>query len=265
MTFLATSNELASERVNRARREIKELLKDFDNRLEFPFHRLVERYVTGNLCIHLHIEYSRQGDFSNGNACLIYCHPSTQSGSFQSRSGRGNHNSQLPMLVGDVHVVNAPKETIERIGTRIRLQTVNDCQRGNTGDSLYFSTVCGMFKFLANVGPNTLLSTEADRELNLRSEFLPSFDRGQLPNQMIEAGSQVMHDFTSKNREAEGNGVLPFSLKEIESKLLPRIGLLIAENWVYAGTHDWKLEGGKLGEEQTDLIIQVTDALVGPF
>jgi hypothetical protein len=46
-----------------------------------------------------------------------------------------------------VHIVNQPEWITKRIPSEIRLQTVDSCQRGGTGNSLYFSTVTTHFVF----------------------------------------------------------------------------------------------------------------------
>src|SRR5437016_2650158 len=123
-----------------------ELLEKWDNRLKFPFDRLPERYISANLSIHLHVEYSGHVNLPDGNTCLVYGHGAPEPGSFKTSARGTNNNCQFPVLISSIHVVNTPKRSIERFDTSVRLQTLDACQcRGSTDDALYLSAVTSRF------------------------------------------------------------------------------------------------------------------------
>jgi len=253
--------ELTGKRLDCIRRETVELLEKWDNRLKFPFDRLPERYIRGDLRVHLHVEYSRQGNLSNGNACLVYSHNAPQTRCFEVNAGRENDERQFPVFIGSVHVVDTPKQSISRLDTLVRLQVIDTCKsERSVGDALYFSAIESRFVWVSD---GVVIK---DGELDVPTNLLdaPTGFIGQLPSEMIETGTKMVDDLSREDGKTQGNRILPLGFQEFRSELLPRIALLIGEDWVYTGTYG-EVEGGEVGEKRSNLQIQVVDTLIGPF
>jgi hypothetical protein len=86
----------------------------------------------------------------------------------------------------------------------------------------------------------------------------------QLPSEMVKTGTEMMDDFPGEHPKMQRNSG-SLTLQELQSELLPRLALLVCEDWVYAGTPDGEIEGWERSEKLSDLRVQITDALVGPF
>jgi hypothetical protein len=166
------------------------------------------------------------------------------------------------VFVDSVHIVNTPKQCVERLGTFVWLQVIDACKgTGAIDDALYFSTVESRFVWVfGGVGiKDGELDTPADH-FDTSTTFV-----GQLPNEVIETGTKMVDDLPCEHGESQGNGVIPLRFQEFRSELLPRIALLVGEGWAYAGVADGEIECGELGEKLDNFRIQIVDTLIGPF
>ena len=108
------------------------------------------------------------------------------------------------MFLNAVHVMNDPQGGlfVPFPVSSEGLKSLNDCL-GTWGDSLYLSAMtAGGFKFL---------SVPADRELkpqfNVTRECISNMRK--LPNQVIEAGSQMLDNLTAQDSQVQPGGSLP--------------------------------------------------------
>ena len=169
-----SSCELVSEQFNRIICETQKILERWDNRLVFPLSKLAERYLHGHLSFHLHL---RRTDNSHASRPRPYLprHHYADGGNFcvglhVELPGKGGEY-EFPVLVDSVHIVNEPEGIATRVFSEVRLQSVDSCQSGGTGNALYLSAVTAHFVFC-----NTAESAPRYR-LEIQSEWgtLPGF------------------------------------------------------------------------------------------
>lgn len=163
------SSELACERFDGIYRESQQILERWNDRLVFPPTKLVERYLGAHIDLHVQHRVVKDEDVSR---LQFPRHLLTISSDLHIANDVVMHledgQQQLSVLVEPVHIVNEPKRVASRVSCPIRLQALNSCQSGETGNSLYFSTITGKF-FLRSAAP-----PECDRIPGTR------FDEGNL-------------------------------------------------------------------------------------
>src|SRR6266702_1986182 len=86
---------------------------------------------------------------------------------------------------------------IHRRFSRCGLQLLDDRFRSGISDALYLSLVSGMFLFVVPI--------ENDGKLNLSWGFNSLDGVGQLPSDVVEAGAEVVDNFTGSDAESKGN------------------------------------------------------------
>ncbi len=248
------SLELASERFNQIARETQQLREGWNNRLVFPFTKLLERYLGGHIAPHIHLAHSDyDGDTPRRNVCLVFHHDVQRSGSHNVGPRGCGNKDEFPVLIGYVHIMNQPQRVIERIATAVRLQTVNSCKGSGAGDGLYFSTKLGTFSFVHSAITRVDVK---DGKFNPAPSGISSGWVGELPSQMIQRRSQVMDDFASKNAESQWD-----LLVGIIAKFLPSLTVLLSDGGVDA----FKVNQRNGSEMNSDFPFQITDVLIGPF
>lgn len=254
------SSKLFSERLNRIARETQQIREHWDKRLVIPPTKFLEPYLSGHLHFHFHLASSENTDIPRSR----FPRPLLFSESVRQRFGSEIHThsehcqDQFPVFVVYVHAVDEPKRITTRIGSSIRLQTVNSCKSTGTGDSLYLSAVTGHFVFCnrAHLG-----RPEKHGEFDLtRSGFCLEIGRRELPCEMVECRPQVMDNLSSEHTKS---GLDDLSFNEL-SQFLKRFMVLLGEDWFDFFICD-EANAGDGGQELSDLGIQVTDILIGPF
>ena len=111
------------------------------------------------------------------------------------------------------------------------------------GNSLYFSVVSADFIF-------------TDRPFDTDGKFYgvftgaPVLRAGELPDDMIQARSEVVNDLPGEHRKSWRNGLLG----KVYSCLSERLNIVATTNSVFAFL-----------EKPNDLRLKITDTLVGPF
>jgi hypothetical protein len=111
------------------------------------------------------------------------------------------------------------------------------------GNSLYFSRKSGNFFF------NDRLGIKNGKPYPLRV-FQPFLIAGQLPDQVVETGPQVMDNLSCQNSKPEWD----FSAQMIITGYPKHLVILIWDDGVLA-----------LTEKGCDLPVEITDTLIGPF
>ena len=147
------------------------------------------------------------------------------------------------MFIKSVHIVDDAKGIVDCIRPPlIGLQLFNQCQYPGLINALYLSVVSELFVFRQRLA--------VDRKFKHVLMIPPCGRTGKLPDDMVEAGTQVMNDLTSQYTEALGD--LQGSM--VVERFLPSPILCIGNNWVLAFL-----------EEARDFAIKIDDILIGPF
>lgn len=257
----APDSELTREQLDRLDNAIAEMDQAWDDRFEFGRPKLLERYLRGELRVHLHM---RGGTFERD--CKDFCavlahgglgrpHASDDDIRFGSvgrkilgvvdcdhrpqKDAAGDDHEQ-GMLVGNIVGVEDGEGGIRWIGSRVRLHPLNDCQRA-TGDALYYSVLAGLFK---------LSPSEADRELDPECRGLVP-GQHKSPDKMIQAGAEVVDNLPGQHRKPQRDG-----FTEACKAVLSCVILVLTDNSI-----GFRVRPEILG----NLSIEVSDILVGPL
>ena len=247
VTGLGVLSTLNGERFDDITHSTNELRQRWDDRLRFPLSDLGERYVRGDLMVLLDLSADRNHHIARNRLTLGIrkcsfddVHPST-SGKVHL-SGRG-HEDKLPMFIESVHIVDDKEGVIRSVGpSLVRLQPINDGEDSGIRNSLYFSFVFG-FRFFSQW-------FSENRELQSVWMVPPSSGAGKVPDDMVETGSQMMHNLPGQNTKTEGKS----DLLMVVNRLLPRLVLWIGNDWVWAFL-----------KEDANLAFKIDDVLIGPF
>jgi len=256
------SRELASEAINRINRETAQIVERWDNRVVIPPTKLSERYISGHLKLHVHLWGACQPHISGSHfPRQLLSSSSEQSISLDVDPHNVDSQNEFPMLVNSVHIVNEPKRMTTRVCSLVRLQALDSCTRGGTGDALYFSAISAKFvlvsttAFSARSGPHI-----ENGELDLIRGVCLEYGRRQLPSQMIEGGSQVMDNLTSENTESRLDALSHDELCQFV------IGspIFISDDWVACGKINIHRDSGNGSQKVGDFPSEGFDILFGP-
>lgn len=255
-TILDDTLEVRREGFDSVSSEVNELLEQWDNRLGFPFSGLGERYLRGDLSPVVTIYWNQGGTGKDSRGSLmrvLYGHALKPLLGLKADTDSMHDNDECSVLVDSVQIVDEPKRVTRSVGSRIWLQFPNALQCRLTRNSLYFSLVFMRFVFLRIVSG----IIEEDREFYPSREISPIFNGRELPCNMIERRSKLVHDFACDNaplriKAAIENHIFQFL------KCLP---VLIGPDWIFAD----KINRGQTVDKCVDFPFQVEDVLVGPF
>ncbi len=234
------SSEFANEQQNNISDVLRKLKQSWNDRLILPLSKLPERYLRGELGVHCHIS-----DL-NGNAkiCLSLYFPNHLRTQVKVE-GRGDE-CEFPMFIGSVHIMDNEQWVVQRVRSHVWLQTVDQCCRAGA-DALYLATISGKFTFrrsrpIGIVGCNGKLDIDETR----RSEYLGC----QLESKMIEGGSQMVGDLSSKNAEPEGNRSSAMFIDSLKERL---VVVIVPDRC------------GAVLKENLDFPAKIDDVFIGPF
>lgn len=250
-----SDSQVATAQLDQLRKEsnslddrLMQLREAWDNKLFFPLTELGKRYLRKNFSIALDCSM-RQSQLgapkkfslaisSNGTRCID---PRT-GGNGDART-RGD-NREFSMLIKSVHVVDDAEGVIFSIAPSfVGLHLQDERVDPEISNPLYFSFVSGNFIF------RNRLFLE-DRELDSACSLGPVLDAGKMPNNVIQARTQVMNDLAAQDPTAQRDD----EVSMIINRFLPLLRIYIGNDWILASS-----------EEAADLPTKIDDVLIGPF
>jgi len=147
------------------------------------------------------------------------------------------------VFIKDFHLVNDEKAMIRNVvPSVVRLQFLDQSKNVSILNSLYFSVVKFDFRFLFG------LSLE-NRELDKPGRGSRSAV-GEMPNDMIQTGPQMMDNLSGENSETQRNNLIAVIISRFLESLVVRVG------------DDWVLP---VLDKEIDLGLQIRDVLIGPL
>ena len=241
-------SERSSESCDNTLHSASELLQRWRNKLVFPLSELGERYLRKDFA--LLIQCSEQSSpFIPGNSFSICvrscgCNDLRRNIGGKNQIPDGFNDHKFPMLIESVHVVDDQNGTIRRVCSELVGLKVADEFSGLTriSDPTYLS-----LKLLQcfRVG-----GIAEDRELDRVLAGLAVGSIRENPDDVIEAATKMMNDFTSQDREAFRNSQVAM----IVNRILPSLVIWLGNSRVFAFLK--KLD---------DLVFKIEDVLVGPM
>lgn len=210
--------------------------------LRFPPYNVAEGYLRNEFAVALGLCYEVEG-------CVAKCAAFVRRVSLHQVNGelegpRGCDDHQCAMLVNDVEFLDGKKKDVGRIYSAVvRLEPLDQFANSAVSDSLYFSFILG--EHVRGGWPFF-----QDGELDRRDVLLPIVGCREMPDDMVEARSQVMDDFSGQNAKSKRNRALAVILDCLSDNLL----IIFAENRVFAFL-----------KKPCDLGLKIEDVLVGPI
>jgi hypothetical protein len=182
------------ELVDRTDRVAKQLDQSFGDRLDFPPTKVHERYTRLRSAVAINVTCNL-GGVKFGMCPLITFQVSLHlAGQYDSR--RGDAENKFFVLIDNVEVVDQPEGIVRRIGGVIRLKSFDGSSGVRVCDSLYFSFKKGSPVMID--GPFL-----KNREFNLpRVLYKAERVEREMPNDMVEAGSQMVNGLASEHTES---------------------------------------------------------------
>lgn len=220
---------------------IVKLHQSWQDRLDFPPTKLPERYVRNQVAVGLEL-HSEQCFFLAGHRVysVLVQHVRDVAGNHASASSEAEH--ELSVFVGNVHLVQNEKRTIERVGGVVRLKPVDQIADSGVRDSLYFSFVSGNTVFVGWPNFN-------NREFDSPRKISPVSLVRELPNDMIQTGSQVVNDLPREHAKPERDRAIIV----IGDSLKKNLSIVLWNDGVFASL-----------KKGIDFRLKITDVLVGP-
>lgn len=223
------------------RDEIVKLIQQWDERLRLPLTEIPQGYHRGKLSIVLQIGFG----FCLGDYSLQVTHHRISEGvGINCDPTAGNAQDKFFVLIRNVHVMEQQQGIGSRIGGIVRLKPLDHVQNSDVADSLYFSFVTGKTVFVP-------WPRFQDGKFDEPSIFAaPVIGRGELPNDVVKAGTQMVDDLARQDAKSERNSQF---LKVLEC-LKEKLHIFLWDNCITAFL-----------EEPIGLDLQIKDVLAGPL
>lgn len=172
-------------------RKSEQIHQTWNSGFKFPLTEIPERYtrLQGSIALKLTLHL---GGMKLGMCPLITFNDGHEFDGNNSSTSIDTKEGLL-MLIDNVEVVDDKQRVIKRVGGVVRLKPLDLFSSFSVDNPLYVSVISGNFLFL-----NRLF--REDRKLNRHLVQLGA-DR-ELPNDMVETGSQMMNNLTGEDAES---------------------------------------------------------------
>ena len=168
-----------------------QLRQSWDNGLDFPPTKIPERYTRFRGTVGLEVVCELGGVKFRVFPLITFDDGTHLKGEI---SGSGSDaEDEFFVLIRNVKIVDNSERIVHRVGGAIRLKAFNQADDLGVCDFLYFSLKSGDVVFL------DWLFRE-NRKLN--RHVVLCGPGGEVPNNMVEAGAQMVNDLTSKHSES---------------------------------------------------------------
>ncbi len=257
------ASEFTPEEFERLNCRIAELHKAWDDRLELSSPRFVERYLAGEIDVHLRVSVGPLHAVPE-HLCALLGRPDVGSNLLRLRKDKsyvsctsrvdadcvwgayGEHrNHQELVFLGDVEVMQDEQRIISGLRIPVRLHSF-DYRDALGSDPLYYSILKGRFELVP-------LFMHGKRDLEA-GVLVPA--QCESPHQMIETRPELVQDFTDDDAEAQRNGS-DAVVESLDNK--KAVFSLVAK--LYSET----IEADIRIKEPLKFRGEISDVLVGPF
>jgi len=222
---------------------VRELCQASDDRLCFPPTEILERYMGNRLAVLIDLSCEVGGKRTTFAIQMTHDLHSNMAGEIYNLAG-GVENNQFAMFIGNIHAVNDKKQIVRRINSAVRLQFFDELECGGLPHSLYLSVISGEFIF------------KRWRRFKYGKFEIPMVGRladsvvGQLPDNMIQARSEMMDHFACEDTKAQRDRQRFVILNSLQKLLVAEL----RQDGIFA-----------VLKEPGDFRLEINDVLVGPF
>lgn len=229
-----------SELVKDGEGVVEQFNQSFRYRLDSPLTKIPERYTESGGAVALKV-ICDLGGVKFGMFTLINLQDFAHLRG-QNDCGCSNANDKFSVLIEDVEIVDQPKGIVRRVGGFIGLKSFDKVPDVWVRDPLYFS-----FKSSAFVRAEWLFQ----KNWELDSSNVLYFPRvGEMPNNVVKAGSKVMNNLSGKHAEAWRDS----AIRMVLSGLAQHLSVVLWHDGVVAFL-----------KEHLHFEIEIADVLFRPF